>query len=152
MLKNKSLCNKPRKIPVDWVDYVDYQNHEVKRLFVYLDELPLIRRLNILQRMTELKERASFGAIPKESREFENISLYPELFELKWSIDDEIRRRVEIRQYHAEPGLTQPILLALHMHIKNTKGGRLAVKNSQNQEISFAKMRLESGRKRNWMI
>lgn len=147
-----SLCNVPRDIPINWLDFIDQKHPSVIELEMFIDSLLLPARLLLLGKIQDLKARAALGRIPLDSREFEPISLYPELFELKWQASSGSGSRVQIRQYHAEPQVIPNLLVALHIHIKRILSDQSIVTELQNIEISYAKFRLEAGRKQNWVV
>lgn len=148
----ESLCNLKRDKPIRWIDYIDQNHRSVQEFNTYLDSLSEFDQDELLGRIDALKERASFGLIPKSSAEFENVQLYPELFELKWRHFGRVKGGALIRQYHAEPMIEPPALVALHIHLKNTKVSSAQINETQDLEISYAKLRYEAGRKTNWVI
>ena len=151
-INRTSLCNIPRNQPLDWIEYFDHNHPSVIGVKKFLDSLNPTSRLLLIGKINALKELASLGRIPLDSRNFEPIALYPELFELKWKATSKVGKRVLIRQYHAEPKVSPRILVALHMHLKNLSGSALEIAQHQNIEISYAKLRLEAGRREKWMI
>ena len=153
MSKNRiSLCNIPRQIPLTWIDFVDRNNASVTEFDQYFASLSEFEQDELFGRMEGLKERASFGKLAGKVTEFQDIRLYPELFELKWRHFSKNRGTALIRQYHGEPILFPQVLVALHIHLKNVKVPEDQIKILQEQEISYAKLRYEAGRKQNWVL
>lgn len=147
-----SLCNIPRQVPLEWVDFQDYSHFSVVEFSKFIDALPSADQIDLLGQINGLKALASYGRIPRKSSQFENVALYPDLYEMKWTFCLPGKVRTEIRQYHAEPATDPKVLIALHMHLKNLNGSVIEIRIRQNFEISWAKMRLEAGRKVNWVL
>ncbi len=145
-----SKCIVRRNVPLKWLDYIDYTNKSVMAFWDFTNSLPEIRRLDVIAMIESLKERASLGQIPADSWQIQNITLYPELHELKWRFRG--YPTFHVRQYHTEPIQLSENLLALHIHLKDVSGSELEIKTAQNQEISFAKMRYVAGRINNWVV
>lgn len=151
-MNRESLCNQKRTWPVPWRNYIDHSHVSVKEFNDFLESLSDFDRDELEGRIQALREMASYGTIPKTSKQFENVSLYPDLFELKWTHHGKHRGGAHLRQYHSEPEVETRILVALHIHLKNVHGTPSEIRANQDQEISFAKLRHEAGRKRNWML
>lgn len=147
-----SLCNQKRTWPIPWRNFIDQSHTSVKKFNTYLQSLSEFDRDELDGRIRALRELASFGSIPRTSRQFENISLYPELFELKWTHYGKHKGGTHLRQYHSEPEIEPRVLVALHIHLKDIHGTPKEIRANQDQEISYAKLRHEAGRKRNWVI
>lgn len=147
-----SLCQIERFNPLKWIDFVDRTHVSVLEFEEYFNSLSAFDQDELQGRIDTLKKRASLGKMPRDSSQLQDIRLYPELFELKWSYFGKGKKKALIRQYHAEPAVDPPVLVALHIHLKNVNVPKGQVSQLQDEEISHAKLRYLAGRKRNWVL
>lgn len=98
-----------------------------------------------------LRDLAAAGKIGRyDDRTFTPVRLHPLLFELKWHFRVSGGKRREVRQYHAEPSSNPLHLIALHKHLKATKGTKKQIRDAQDLEISQAEFRHRIGETGSW--
>jgi hypothetical protein len=87
------------------------------------------------------------GLLRDGSGELEPVRRHPEkgLWELKWSFP----RLGEFRMYHVEPR-TNPDLVALHFHRKDTTGTQDEIDGRQDAEMDVAAQRYDDGVNARW--
>jgi hypothetical protein len=139
--------------PLTWQDDWDDEHASVKELEDWLASLTETVRTLRLGEIEALRELAASGdLVLGETEKFEPVASFPHLFELKWRFRRAGKKPLHVRQYHIEPDEHPAWLVAVHRHIKGTHGGKTAVQERQNVEISQAQLRAVGRRSAAWGI
>lgn len=116
-----------------WVDAQDPSHDNVVQLLRWILSLPEAERLDVIGRITALRNLAADGLIDDGDDELlDAIRRNPDVWELRWNFDG-----VLVRQYHAEPAEAPSELIDLHAHIKEIfPNDQQAIDDSQDVQIS----------------
>ena len=92
------LCQIERINPLKWIDFVDRTHVSVLEFEEYFNYLSAFDQDELQGRIDTLEKRASLGKMPRDSSQLQDIRLYPELFEMKWSYFGKGKKKALIRQ------------------------------------------------------
>ena len=149
MIQSRTIT--PQPIPLSWKNAFDWNNSSCLEFLDWLIKQNHVVRDEWLGKFVDLRERAALGLLSAGKKEIRGIARYPELFELRWSQITNSETRI-IRQYHAEPESAPEILVALHLHLKQTDGEATDIRHWQNTEIDFAHRRFKSCLQKGWNL
>lgn len=146
----KSKCTYARSTPLRWRLYFDWLNDSFIRYQTWLIELPSAARELVEAELETRREKAAEGLVTEElMRSLKAVRTQPGLFELKWDTRA-AGKKVHIRQYHGEPETEPELLVASHIHLKDTSGTREEINAKQNLEMNFAQLRYIDGMSFKW--
>lgn len=152
-MRTTSRCTVPVSPPLLWHDYVDVLRPDVVEFDGWLSSLPDVVREVYEGEIDALHEMAADGEIDEtDDQKFEPVQRFPDIFELKWRFRRPGSRTVHLRQYHAEPSELPRYLIKLHLHLKDTSGPKQDVRDRQNQQMAYARLRFVAGQSANWDV